>query len=155
MKNKTNAMRYLDRLNIDYEIIEYSVDDGEIAGVSVAKKIGYPVENVYKTLVSRGRDIFIIVLPVDKEVNLKKLAKQVGDKKLQMVAVKELLPLTGYVRGGCSPFAMKKKYKTYVQEDILLQDFILVSAGKIGMQIKIAREDFIRAAEANLVNVVD
>ncbi len=155
MKNKTNAMRYLDSLGIDYEVIEYKVTDKEVDGISVSKKIGYPMEVVYKTLVSRGTDIFVTVVPVNKEINMKKLAKEVGDKKVQMVAVKELLGLTGYIRGGCSPFAMKKKYKTYVQEDIMLQDFILVSAGKIGVQIKLNTQDFLKASEAKVIDVTD
>ncbi len=155
MKNKTNAMRYLDNLKIDYEIIEYKTDDGKIDGISVANKVGYVVENVYKTLVGRGENIFVTLVPVDKEVDLKKLAKAVGYKKVQMVAVKELLGLTGYIRGGCSPFAMKKKYPIYIQKDILDKEFILVSAGKIGMQIKLSVEDFLKSSEAKIVDVVE
>ncbi len=155
MKNKTNAMRYLDKLHILYEVIEYKTEDGQIDGISVANKIGYDMKNVYKTLVSRGKDIVVVVIPVHKEVNLKKLAKQVGDKKIQMVSVKELFGLTGYIRGGCSPFAMKKKYPIVVQENILAQDFILVSGGKIGVQIKIAKEDFLKVTNAKIVDVVE
>ncbi len=154
MKNKTNAMRYLDKLNIKYEVIEYKISDGEVAGTNVANKIGYPFKTVYKTLVGRGKDIFVIIIPVDKEVNLKKLAKEIGEKKVQMVAVKELLGLTGYIRGGCSPFAMKKKYPTYIQKDIMNEDFILVSAGKIGIQLKIDIDDFLKASGAKIVNVI-
>ncbi len=152
---KTNAMRYLDSLGISYEVIEYKITDGDVAGVNVAKKVGQAVENVYKTLVSRGKNIFVTIVPVDKEINLKKLAKAVGDKKVQMLAVKELLPCTGYVRGGCSPFAMKKTYPTYVQEDILLREFVLVSGGKIGIQLKLSVDDFLRASGATIVDVTD
>ncbi len=151
--NKTNAMRYLDKLAIPYEVITYSSGDGKIDGISVADKVGEPVENVYKTLVCRGSSEFVVVLPVHKEVHLKKLAKVSGNKKVQMIAVKELLPLTGYVRGGCSPFAMKKEYPIYVQEDIILCEYVLVSAGKIGMQVKLSAEDFLRASKAKVVDV--
>ncbi len=151
--NKTNAMRYLENEGIPYEVISYSSSDGKIDGVSVADKVGESVECVYKTLVCRGDDVFVVVLPVHREVNLKKLAKVSGNKKVQMIAVKELLPLTGYVRGGCSPFAMKKDYPTYVQEDILINDYVLVSAGKIGVQVKLSAEDFVNASKAEVVDI--
>lgn len=153
--NKTNAMRYLDALGVSYEVLEYQVKDGEISGVAVAKKIGYPPENIYKTLVSRGDDIYVVVLASNQEVNLKKLAKHTGSKKVHLVAVKELLGLTGYIRGGCSPFAMKKEYPIYVQEDIILEEYVIVSAGKIGLQIKIPVDDFLKASKAKVVDVAE
>ncbi len=150
---KTNAMRFLDKLNINYEILTYNISDGKIDGISVAEKIAEPVDIVYKTLVLKGKNIFVVILPVNREINLKTMAKVVDEKKVQMIAVKEIFTLTGYVRGGCSPFAMKKKYPLYIQDDILNQDYIIVSGGQKGIQIKMKTADFLKASEAKLVDV--
>jgi len=151
---KTNAMRFLDDLDINYDILEYNASDGKIDGISVAEKIGHSVDMVYKTLVLKGENIFVCMVPVQEEIDLKAMAKVIKEKKVEMIHVKDILTLTGYVRGGCSPFAMKKKYPTYIQEDIILQDEIIVSGGKIGMQIKLKVEDFLKVSEAQIVDVI-
>ncbi|ERJ84780.1 YbaK/EbsC protein [Peptostreptococcaceae bacterium oral taxon 113 str. W5053] len=151
---KTNAMRFLDDLDINYDILEYNASDGKIDGISVAEKIGYSLDMVYKTLVLKGENIFVCIVPVQEEIDLKAMAKAIKEKKVEMIHVKDILTLTGYVRGGCSPFAMKKKYPTYIQEDIILQDEIIVSGGKIGMQIKLKVEDFLKVSEAQIVDVI-
>ena len=133
---KTNAMRFLDDLDINYDILEYNASDGKIDGISVAEKIGYSLDMVYKTLVLKGENIFVCIVPVQEEIDLKAMAKAIKEKKVEMIHVKDILTLTGYVRGGCSPFAMKKKYPTYIQEDIILQDEIIVSGGKNWNEIK-------------------
>ncbi len=152
--NKTNAMRYLDSLDISYEVSEYSSEDGKIDGISVAGKLGVSSDEIYKTLVLKGRDIFVSVIPVDKELDLKVMAKLLNEKKVNMVPVRDIHGLTGYVRGGCSPFAMKKKYPMYIQKDILSKDFIRVSGGKVGVQIKLSVKDFLTATEAEPVAMV-
>ncbi len=152
---KTNAMRFLDKLEIEYEILTYDIADGKIDGESVARKISAPVDIVYKTLVLKGESYFVVIVPVNKEINLKTMAKTVGTKKVQMIAVKDLLPLTGYVRGGCSPFAMKKNYPCYIQDDILKQEVIIVSAGQKGLQVKLKVQDFLKASNAKLVNITN
>ena len=151
---KTNAMRFLDDLDINYDILEYNASDGKIDGISVAEKIGYSLDMVYKTLVLKGENIFVCIVPVQEEIDLKAMAKAIKEKKVEMIHVKDILTLTGYVRGGCSPFAMKKKYPTYIQEDIILQDEIIVSGGKIGMQIKLKVKNFLKASEAQIVDVI-
>lgn len=151
---KTNAMRFLDDLDINYDILEYNASDGKIDGISVAEKIGHSVDMVYKTLVLKGENIFVCMVPVQEEIDLKAMAKVIKEKKVEMIHVKDILTSTGYVRGGCSPFAMKKKYPTYIQEDIILQDEIIVSGGKIGIQIKLKVEDFLKVSEAQVVDVI-
>ena len=137
--NKTNAMRILDKAGISYEVKEYAVDESDLSGTHIASEVGMPFESVFKTLVARGDKTGIIVMciPVDKELDLKKTAKISGNKKVEMVQVKELLGLTGYIRGGCSPVGMKKKYPTFIEESCLLQEIIAVSAGVRGAQILI------------------
>ena len=134
---KTNAMRLLAQAGIEYELIEYEVDEENLAGVQVAEQTGLPVEVVFKTLVARGEKCGFLVfcIPVAEELDLKKAAQVVGDKKIELVHVKELLALTGYIRGGCSPVGMKKKFPTYFDETIILFDKIAVSAGVRGAQV--------------------
>ncbi len=151
---KTNAMRYLEKLKIPYEVFDYESKDGKIDGVSVAGKLGVSVDVVYKTLVLKGENIFVCIVPVEKEIDLKLMAKAASEKKVQMIPVKDITKLTGYVRGGCSPFAMKKAYPTYIQEDIKNQDYIMVSAGKIGLQMKLSVDDFLKASNAKVVDVI-
>lgn len=136
---KTNAARILDKERIPYEIIHYEIEDGLVDGVSVAAKIGYPEEMVYKTLVAAGasKQHYVFVIPVAEELNLKAAAKAAGEKKVEMAPVKEILTLTGYVKGGCSPVGMKKPFPTFVARQAEKQKEIIVSAGKIGMQIKL------------------
>ncbi|MGM0896825.1 MAG: Cys-tRNA(Pro) deacylase [Bacillota bacterium] len=152
---KTNAARILDREKIDYEPLYYSTDDGKVDGVSVAAKIGSPVENVYKTLVAAGssKDHYVFLVPVAEELDLKLAAKACGEKKIEMVPVKEILPLTGYVRGGCSPFGMKKPFSTFVAEEAALLEEMIVSAGKVGAQLKLAPKDLLNVTKGELAEL--
>jgi len=142
---KTNAARILDQHSITYELVEYEVDENNLSAVAVANKLGQDVEQVFKTLVMRGdkTGIFVVVIPGNAEVDLKKAARLSGNKSAEMVAMKELLPLTGYIRGGCTPIGMKKAYPNYIHETCILYDHIFISAGIRGMQIKIAPDDLI------------
>ena len=141
----TNAMRLLTAAGISYTTKSYEVDESDLSGVHAAKMLGLDPETVFKTLVLRGekKGLMVCVLPVELEVSLKKLARAAGDKKVEMIAMKELLPLTGYIRGGCSPIGMKKKFPTYIDETALLCDTISVSAGLRGTQILLAPSDLI------------
>ncbi len=131
-------MRLLEKANIPYTTHNYDPDDGAIDGISVANKIGKLNEEVFKTLVTRGSaGVYVFVVPVAGELNLKAAAKAVGEKSLEMVKVSEITPLTGYVKGGCSPVGMKKLYTTVIDETATLLDTMVVSAGKIGWQIEL------------------
>ena len=143
---KTNAVRILDSHNISYELVEYQVDETDLSATTVAAKLGHDAEQVFKTLVMRGdrTGIFVVLVPGKDEVDLKKAAKETGNKSAEMVAMKELLPLTGYIRGGCTPIGMKKDYPAYIHETCILFDHIYISAGVRGMQIKISPDDLIR-----------
>lgn len=144
--NKTNAMRMLDKAKIEYRTQEYAVDENDLSGVHVAEQIGQNPAAVFKTLVARGekKGVVVFCIPVDKEIDLKKAAKAIGDKKIEMVHLKELLPLTGYIRGGCSPIGMKKSYPTFFHETIMQHEEIAVSAGVRGCQIIISPEVLIK-----------
>ena len=135
--NKTNAMRLLDKAHISYKTAEYPVDENDLSGTHVADTLGMPYEGVFKTLVARGDKTGTIVfcIPVHREIDLKKAARVSGNKKVEMVQMKELLGLTGYIRGGCSPIGMKKKYPTFIEESARTQPEIAVSAGVRGAQI--------------------
>lgn len=147
--SKTNAMRILDKANISYEIIEYDNKDGKIHGNAVAAKINKPPEMVFKTLVTQSKDsLFIFVIPVGAELDLKKAAKAAGEKKLDMLPVNELQKWTGYIRGGCSPIGMKKLYPTFIDEEAMILETMIVSAGKIGMQVELAPQDLIEVTRA-------
>ncbi|MFR5113087.1 Cys-tRNA(Pro) deacylase [Turicibacter sanguinis] len=141
-KVKTNAIRLLDQKKISYELLTYEVDD-QLDGITVATKINYPVEVVYKTLVTRGnnKNIYVFVIPVATELDLKKAAKVVAEKKLEMIAVSEINGLTGYIRGGCSPVGMKKVYPTVIDVTAQQLDYFIVSGGKIGLQMKLNPKD--------------
>ena len=154
---KTNAVRLIEQKKIAHEIFEYTINDGEsVDGLTVAGKIGQPVEHVYKTLVATAGkgNYFVFVIPVDAELNLKAAAKVVGQKKIEMLPVKELLGLTGYIRGGCSPIGMKKLFPTIIEEVATALDYMIVSAGKIGMQIKLAPEDLQNATNGQFASIV-
>ncbi|HEY9058909.1 MAG TPA: Cys-tRNA(Pro) deacylase [Pseudobacteroides sp.] len=142
-KIKTNVMRILDRAKIKYNTYAYDHSDGMIDGVSVASKMGQPVERVYKTLVTQGanREYFVFIIPVAEELDLKAAAKAVGQKSVEMIKVSDINKVTGYIRGGCSPVGMKKEYKTVIDSSCEKLDAIIVSAGKIGHQIEIAPKD--------------
>ena len=145
MAGKTNAARLLDAAGIAYELIPYEVDPDNLAADHVAAQLGEPIEMVFKTLVLRGdrTGLFVCVMPGDMEVDLKVAAKISGNKSAAMIHVKELLPETGYIRGGCSPIGMKKPLPTFIYESAILYDYIYVSAGIRGLQINIAPQDLI------------
>lgn len=154
--NKTNAARLLDRGKIAYELVPYEVDENNLAATHVAEQLGENIDQVFKTLVLRGdkHGIFVCVIPGDKEVDLKKAAKMSGNKSAEMIAMKELLPTTGYIRGGCSPIGMKKNFPVYIQESCMLYDYIYISAGQRGLQIKIAPADLIGFVSAQLGDMI-
>jgi len=153
--HKTNAARLLDQLAIPYELREYEVDPEDLAAESVAVKIGLPPEQVFKTLVARGdrNGICMAVIPGNAELDLKALAIASGDRKIQLVSIKELQGLTGYIRGGVTALAAKKDYPVYVDETIELFDTISISAGVRGLQILIASDDYLRATKARLASL--
>jgi len=147
---KTNAARILDGLGIAYELREYDVDPDNLDGETVARKIGLPPEQVWKTLVVRGRAVYLAVVPVDAELDLKALARHTGDGRVEMVPLKEVQPLTGYIRGGVTAIGTKKAYPVFVDEMIELHDRVAVSAGVRGTQIILRPEDYLRATAATL-----
>lgn len=155
-KIKTNAMRILDSHNIDYKIITYDNKDGKIDGISVAKKIGKDLKSVFKTLVAQGNsgDIYVFIIPVAEELDLKKAAKITKEKKVEMIHVKEITKHTGYIRGGCSPIGMKRDYPTFIDESASTLDTIVVSGGKIGVQIELTVEELQKATKAVLCQLV-
>lgn len=154
---KTNVMRLLEQVGIPYKAMEYEVDEDNLAGERVASQIGIPPDQVFKTLVAKGekKGIVVFCIPVSLELNLKKAASAVGDKKIEMLHVKDLLGTTGYVRGGCSPIGMKKKYETYMDETALLYDEITISAGVRGCQLCIPRQELVKYINATLCDIAD
>lgn len=147
---KTNAARILDRLGISYELVPYSFDPDDLAAEHVAEELGEPIEQVFKTLVLRGdkTGLFVCVVAGNREVDLKLAAKASGNKKVEMLPLKELLPTTGYIRGGCTSIGMKKHYPTYFSEEMASFDMVYVSAGQRGLQLKVSPLDLAKAAEA-------
>src|ERR1700687_972115 len=152
MAHKTNAVRLLDQLGIHYELREYEVDPDDLAAETVAAKIGLPPEQVFKTLVARGdrNGIAMAVIPGNQELNLKLLAAAAGERKIQLVPVKELQALTGYIRGGVTALAAKRDFPVYVDETIELFDVVSISAGIRGLQILIAPADYLRAIKGTI-----
>ncbi|MFI3318232.1 MAG: Cys-tRNA(Pro) deacylase [Rikenellaceae bacterium] len=153
--NKTNAARLLDQAKISYELISYVVDEADLSAVHVAEQLGEEVAQVFKTLVLRGdrSGIFVCIVPGDEEVNLKFAAKVSGNKSAEMIAMKELLPTTGYIRGACSPIGMKRLFPTFIHESCMFHELIYVSAGIRGMQIQIAPADVISISKAQVVEL--
>jgi Cys-tRNA(Pro)/Cys-tRNA(Cys) deacylase len=153
---KTNAARILDNFGIKYELITYDVDESDLSAIAVAEKLGQNIDEVFKTLVLRGdkSGIFICVIPGGEELDLKKAAQVSGNKSAAMVMMKEILELTGYIRGGCSPLGMKKNYPTYIDESSILYDFIYISAGMRGIQIKITPADLITSSSAIVADLI-
>ncbi len=147
--NKTNAMRLLDAAGIRYRAVEYKYDENDLGGQHVAAATGMDPAQVFKTLVARGErtGMLVFCIPVSCTLDLKKAAQAAGDKKVEMTHMKELLGLTGYIRGGCSPVGMKKKYPTFLDQSALCQDEIAVSGGARGLQMVLKPEDLIRYAE--------
>ncbi|RFU67954.1 Cys-tRNA(Pro) deacylase [Bacillus sp. V59.32b] len=153
---KTNAMRILDAKEMDYSMLSYEVKDGKIDGISVADKIGIETKSVFKTLVTHGANvgsIYVFVIPVAAELDLKKAAKAAGEKKVEMLPVKDLQKWTGYIRGGCSPVGMKKLYPTYVDESASKLDTMIVSGGKVGIQVELKPNDLIVAIGAKFAEL--
>ena len=148
-KTKTNVMRMLEAAGIPFVTARYGVDESDLSGRRAADALGPEHDCVYKTLVLKGEKTGYLVccIPVDEELDLKKTARAAGDKKVEMIHVKELLPLTGYIRGGCSPIGMKKKFPTYIEETAQLYDRIYVSAGMRGCQVILAPEDLRQMTE--------
>ena len=153
--HKTNAARILDELGLPYELACYEVDEENLSAIHAAASVGENIEQVYKTLVLKGdktkgdkTGFFVCVIPGGKELDLKAAARASGNKSCEMLHVKELMPVTGYIRGGCSPLGMKKHFPTFIDRDCLLWDFIYVSAGKRGLQLKIKPQDLLAAAAA-------
>ncbi|WP_458413539.1 Cys-tRNA(Pro) deacylase [Schinkia sp. CFF1] len=155
-KIKTNAMRILDKEKIDYQMMSYSTDDGKIDGVSVAEKIGRAPGIVYKTLITQGasKAYYVFVIPVEDELDLKKAAKVVSEKKIEMIPVKEITKVSGYIRGGCSPVGMKKLFPTNIHEAAQSLETIIVSGGQIGLQIEIRPEDLAKSVQANFADII-
>lgn len=155
-KGKTNAMRILDGLHIAYTTHFYENKDGKIDGISVAEKIGVDKRQVFKTLVVQDgeKEPYVFIIPVQAELDLKKAAKAVQAKKVEMAPVKDIQKLTGYIRGGCSPIGMKKKYQTILDESAEGLPSIVVSGGKIGLQMELEVSDLIQATDAAVGNVL-
>jgi len=153
--DKTNAMRQLDSAGIEYEMAEYAVDESDLSAVHAAEELGVSEDEIFKTLVTRGDNglLSVFVIPSAASLDLKKAAAVSGNKKIEMIHVKEIFDLTGYIRGGCSPIGMKKQYPTYIDETAVLFDKIYFSAGKRGVQIILSPEilaDFVGAEFADI-----
>jgi len=151
----TNAMRQLTSAKIPFESIEYEVDEvGDNFGVTIAELTGIPCEQSFKTLVAKGNEVVAVCVPVDCEVDLKKLALASGNKKVELIHVKELLALTGYVRGGVSPIGMKKKFPTYIHESCLAFDKMAVSGGTCGVTLLLSPQDLIKVTDATTCDII-
>jgi Cys-tRNA(Pro)/Cys-tRNA(Cys) deacylase len=152
---KTNAVRLLERLGVPFELRAYEVDPDDLAAETVARKIGMPAEQVFKTLVARGdkHGVCLAVVPGNCELDLKALARATGDKKIDTVPLKEVEPLTGYIRGGVTALACKKPYPVYLDETAQLFDVISISAGMRGLQVLIAPDDYIRVVDARVAPI--
>lgn len=155
-EKKTNAARILDREGVEYELIPYVVDPDDLSAEHIAAQLGEPIEQVFKTLVLHGdkNGYFVCILAGDNEVDLKKAAKVSGNKKAEMIPMKELLPTTGYIRGGCTAIGMKKKFPVYVSQEITDFPYVYVSAGQRGLQFKIRPQDLLRVAEATAADII-
>lgn len=150
--NKTNAARLLDKAKIPYELIPYEVDENDLSAIHVADSLGENIEQVFKTLVLHGdkNGYFVCVIPGEHEVDLKLAAKASGNKKCDLIPMKELLPLTGYIRGGCTPIGMKKPFPTYIHGSCLNYPYIYISAGQRGLQLKLDPNDLIKEVHAEV-----
>lgn len=154
--SKTNAMRLLDANHIDYIMTSYSPEDGKIHGVSVAQKLGREAGIVCKTLVAQGssKEHYVFLVPIEAQLDLRKVAKTVKEKKIEMTAVKDIQKITGYVRGGCSPIGMKKLFPTFIDNRSRLLETIIVSGGRIGTQIELKLEDLAKVTKAHFVDLL-
>lgn len=156
-KPKTNAVRIIEAKKIPYQVYEYDAPDGFLDGVSVAKATGMPSERVFKTLVLQGhsREYYVCVIPVANELDLKKAAKHFGEKKIEMIPAKDITKVTGYIKGGCSPVGMKKGFKTAVDDSAAAQERIIVSAGKVGLQMEVPLGPLLEITGAELVSLTN
>lgn len=154
-EEKTNAMRMLDAAGVEYRWFTFECDEVP-NGVEVAHALGHDVEQVFKTLVTVGKsgEHYVFMVPVAETLDLKKAAKAVGEKSVAMVKSKELLPLTGYVHGGCSPIGMKKPFRTTIDETAILFDTVFFSAGRVGMQVEVAPDDLAKMVDLQFVDIV-
>ena len=156
MSTKTNAVRIIEQAKIPCREAFYEYDENDLSGIHAAQALELDPEQVYKTLVTRGSrtGINVFCIPVACELDLKKAAKAAGDKSIEMIHVKELLGITGYIRGGCSPVGMKKKFPTFIEETCLLFDLIAVSAGERGHQVLLSPSDLVNITDAELVDII-
>ncbi len=154
--SKTNAARLLDAEGIDYTLVPYEVDESDLSAVHVAEKLNQPVEQLFKTLVLKGNKTghFVAIIPGDEELDLKKAAKVSGNKSCEMIAMKDLLNVTGYIRGACSPIGMKKHFPSYIHESCNEHDIIFVSAGKRGLQIQITPDDLVKVGKLEVNSLI-
>jgi Cys-tRNA(Pro)/Cys-tRNA(Cys) deacylase len=152
---KTNVMRVLDKAGISYNTYTYNSSDGLIDGVSVAEKIGRPVDSLYKTLVTQGasREYYVFVIPVAHELDLKAAARAVGEKAIEMIKITDINKVTGYIRGGCSPIGMKKDYKTVLDSSCMSLNTFIISAGKIGHQIELSPKELVRLINCSIDSI--
>ncbi|MBQ4916692.1 MAG: Cys-tRNA(Pro) deacylase [Muribaculaceae bacterium] len=155
--SKTNVARLLDKAKIKYELVPYVVDENDLAATHIAEQLDEDIKQVFKTLVLRGdkTGLFVCVIPGDEEVNLKKAAKVSGNKKADLIPMKELLPTTGYIRGGCSPVGMKKPFPTFFDSSCENFEYIYVSAGVRGLQLKIKPQELVEYVRASLASLTD
>ena len=153
---KTNAVRLLDLKKVDYILHEYDAPDGFLDGVSVAKATGIDPERVFKTLVTQGasKEFYVCVIPVAHELDMKKAAKHFGEKKLEMIPARDITKVTGYIKGGCSPVGMKKPFKTAIDENARRVERIVVSAGKVGLQMDLPLADLVEATSATVTDLI-
>jgi len=153
---KTNAVRLLDLKKVDYILHEYDAPDGFLDGVSVAKATGIDPDRVFKTLVTQGasKEFYVCVIPVAHELDMKKAAKHFGEKKLEMIPAKDITKITGYIKGGCSPVGMKKLFKTAIDENASGFERVVVSAGKVGLQMDLPLESLTEATGARLADLI-
>ena len=153
---KTNVVRFLEQRGIDFETLEYDVSEKIPSGVEVARQVGLCEDEVFKTLVTRGASggYYVFVIPVAASLNLKKAAGASGEKSIEMIRQAELLPLTGYIHGGCSPIGMKKKFPTFFAEEIILIERIAVSAGRPGLQIRLSPGELVRAVDGVITELI-
>ena len=156
-KHKTNAVRIVESQKIPYQVYEYDAPGGFLDGVSVAKATGMDMEKVFKTLVLQGtsREYYVCVIPVAKELNLKKAAKHFGEKKIEMIPAKDITKVTGYIKGGCSPIGMKKLFATAIDDSAGNLETMVVSAGKVGLQMEVPVNSLLDAAGAKLADLTD
>ena len=154
---KTNAMRMLTAAKIPFEVLEYEVDENDLSGMHIAEQLGFPPELMFKTLVAKGDKTgpLVFCIPVGEEINLRLAASITGNKKIEMIHVKDLLALTGYIRGGVSPIGMKKKFPTYIHESALHFEKITVSSGTRGAQLLLDRQQLLEFVQAKIANLTE